>query len=106
MKHCMNCGKEIAEDANYCPYCGVSAKKMVREVYSIQSVDLVKKIKELIHDGSVTRIIVKTEKGETLLDMPITIGLIGAMLAPWMAALGVIAAMVTNCDIIVERRKG
>ncbi|MCS7119957.1 MAG: DUF4342 domain-containing protein [Candidatus Bathyarchaeota archaeon] len=97
--------REFPDDAYYCPYCGVSVKKIEREAYSISSVDLVKKIKELIREGNVTRIIVKTERGETLLDMPMTVGLIGTVLAPWMAALGVIAALVINCNIIVERKE-
>jgi len=80
-------------------------KKTEREVYSVSSDDLVKKIKEIIHEGNVTRIIVKNEKGETLLELPAAVGVIGAILAPWMAALGVIAALAAQCKIIVERRE-
>lgn len=104
MKYCKNCGKEVAEVMNYCPSCGTSLKT-VREEYSVSSDDLVKKIKELIHEGNVTRIIVKNEKNETLLEIPVTVGVIGAILVPWMAALGVIAAMATRCKIIVEKRE-
>jgi len=103
--YCQKCGKELAEDMNYCPYCGTSSKKIVKEVYSVSSDDLVMKIKELIHEGNVTRIIVKNEQGETLLEIPATVGVIGALLVPWMAALGVIAAMATRCKILVERRE-
>jgi len=53
----------------------------------------------------VTRIIVKDEKGKTLLEIPATVGVIGVVLAPWLAALGVIAALVANCKIVVERRE-
>jgi hypothetical protein len=53
----------------------------------------------------VTRIIVKDEKGKVLLEIPATIGVIGVVLAPWLAALGVIAALVTNCTMVVERRE-
>ena len=90
---------------NYCPYCGSPTKKAVKEVYSVSSEDLVKSIKELIHEGNITRIIVKNEKDETLLEIPATVGLIGAVLVPWMAALGVIAAMATKCKIIVVRKE-
>jgi len=103
--HCENCGRKLTEDMNYCPYCGVQLKKTEREVYSVSSDDLVKKIKEIIHEGNVTRIIVKNEKGETLLELPAAVGVIGAILAPWMAALGVIAALAAQCKIIVERRE-
>jgi uncharacterized membrane protein YvbJ len=102
---CKTCGKEVAEGMNYCPNCGASTKKTSREVYSVSSDDLVGKVKELIHEGNITKIIVKNEKDETLLEIPVTVGVIGAILVPWMAALGVIAAMATRCKIIVERRE-
>jgi hypothetical protein len=61
-------------------------------------------VKELIHEGNVRRIIVKDETGRILLEIPVTIGLIGVVLVPWLAALGAIAALATRCTIIVERR--
>ena len=104
MGYCWKCGKEVAEDFTFCPFCGASLKTM-RDEYSVPSDDLVKRVKELIHEGNVTRIIVKNEKDETLLEIPATIGVIGAIVAPWMAALGVIAALATRCKIVVEKRK-
>ena len=62
-------------------------------------------IGKIIREGIFTRIIVKSEKDETLLEIPATVGVVGAILAPWMAALGVIAAIASKCKIIVERRK-
>jgi len=53
----------------------------------------------------VTRVIVKDEKGKVLLEIPATMGVIGVVLAPWLAALGVIAALAANCKIVVERRE-
>jgi DNA-directed RNA polymerase subunit RPC12/RpoP len=105
MKYCVKCGKEVKEDMNFCPSCGASQKNVTREEYTVSSDDLMKRIKELIHEGNVTRIIVKNEKGETLLEIPATVGFIGTILAPWAAALGVIAAIATKCRIIVERRE-
>ncbi|MEM1581794.1 MAG: DUF4342 domain-containing protein [Candidatus Bathyarchaeia archaeon] len=105
MVYCVSCGKPLSEDMNYCPYCGAPQKEITRREYEVSSDDLIEKIKELIRKGNVTKIIVKSEKDETLLEIPVTIGLIGALLAPWVAALGVIAAMVTKCKIIVEERK-
>lgn len=105
MVYCVSCGKPLSEDMNYCPYCGAPQKAVTRREYEVSSDDLIEKIKELIRKGNVTKIIVKSEKDETLLEIPVTIGLIGALLAPWVAALGVIAAMVTKCKIIVEERK-
>jgi len=103
--YCGKCGKEITEDMNYCPSCGNPLKSTVKEEYSVSSEDLVKKIKEIIHEGNVRRIIVKNEQGETLLEIPATVGVIGALLAPWMAALGVIAALATRCKIVVVRKE-
>ncbi|MEM3716097.1 MAG: DUF4342 domain-containing protein [Candidatus Bathyarchaeia archaeon] len=105
MVYCVKCGKEISEDANYCPYCGAQQKEVKRTVYEVSSDDLIRRIKEIIHKGNVTRIIVKNERDETLLEMPVTVGLVGALLAPWVAALGVIAALVTKCKIVVEEKE-
>jgi hypothetical protein len=63
------------------------------------------KVKQLLHEGNVTRIIVKNEKGNVMPEIPVTVGVIGVLLAPWLAALGAIAALATNCTIVVERRK-
>ena len=66
--------------------------------------DAIKRVQELLHEGNVTRIRVKDEKGNQLLEIPATVGVVGALLAPWMAALGVIAAIATRCTVVVERR--
>jgi len=79
--------------------------KVVKEEFSVSSDDLVKRVKELIHEGNVTRIIVRDEEGKTLLEIPATIGVVGVILAPWLAALGAIAALATKCTIAVERRE-
>ncbi|RLI35892.1 hypothetical protein DRO55_04650 [Candidatus Bathyarchaeota archaeon] len=105
MLYCRSCGRELTEDMKYCPSCGTPTEKRTIEEVSVAAEDLVKKVKELIHEGNVTKIIVKDEKGKVLLEMPVTVGLIGTVLAPWLAALGVIAALVTRCNITVERRE-
>lgn len=79
--------------------------KVVKEEFSVSSEDLVKRVKELIHEGNVTRIIVGDEEGKTFLEIPATIGVVGVVLAPWLAALGAIAALATRCTIAVERRE-
>jgi hypothetical protein len=77
----------------------------VEEVFSVSADNLVSNVKELIREGNVTRIIIKDEAGRTLLDMPVTVGVVGVVLAPWLAALGAIAALATRCTIAVERRE-
>ena len=61
------------------------------------------KLKELLHEGNVRHIVIKNDEGKVLIEFPVTIGLAGALLLPVWAAVGAIAAMVTNCTIEVER---
>ena len=105
MANCNKCGKALSKDANYCSYCGFSVKDERTEEFKVSSDDLVKTVKKLIHEGNVRRIIIKDEKGKNLLEIPMTIGVVGAIIAPWLAALGVIGAIVTNCTIVVVRKK-
>ena len=105
MPFCTKCGSPLKEEDKFCPVCGTPAAKVTREEYTVSSSNLVDRIKELLHEGNVTRIIVKDEKDKTLLEIPATVGVIGAVLAPWLTALGVIAALATNCKIVVERRE-
>jgi len=95
----------LKEDDKFCPVCGASAAKVTREEYTVSSSNLIDRIGEILHEGNVIRIIVKDEKGKQLLEIPATVGAIGVVIAPWLAALGVIAALVANCTIIVERRE-
>ncbi len=105
MPFCSKCGLMLDEDDRFCSSCGASVSKTVEEEMSVSSDNLVEKVKELLHEGNVTRIIVKNEEGKTLLEIPATVGVIGALFAPWLAALGAIGALVTNCKIVVERRE-
>ena len=93
MVECQSCGKEVKEDAVYCSYCGIRQGEYATEKFSVAANDVLKRVQELLHEGNVTRIMVKDEKGNQLIEIPATVGVVGALLAPWMAALGVIAAM-------------
>lgn len=81
-----------------------SQDKTTQEEFKINGRDLVDKVKELIQEGNVRRIIVKDREGKTLVELPVTIGVVGAVIAPVLAGLGAIAALVAECTIIVERR--
>jgi exosome complex RNA-binding protein Csl4 len=105
LPYCTKCGAPLKEDDKFCPVCGAPAAKVTREEFSVSASNLVDRVRELLHEGNVTRIIVKDEKGKPLLEIPATIGVIGTVLAPWLTALGVIAALATNCRIVVERRE-
>jgi repressor of nif and glnA expression len=79
-------------------------KNTTTQEFSVSADELTKKVKELLHEGNVRRIIVKNEDGKALLEIPVTAGVVGVLLAPWLAAVGVIAALATKCTIVVERK--
>ncbi len=95
----------MKEADKFCAVCGATVAKFTTEEFSVSGNNLVDRVRELLHEGNITRIIVKDEKDKILLEIPATVGVIGVVLAPWLAALGVIAALVTNCRIVVERRE-
>jgi len=75
------------------------------EEYEVSGEDLLSRVKQLVHEGNVRRITIRSEEGNTLIEIPLAIGVVGAMLLPVWAAVGAIAALVTNCTIAVERRE-
>jgi hypothetical protein len=74
------------------------------ETFSIKGDRLVEKFKQLIHEGNVRRIIIKEKDGSVLVEFPLTVGVVGTVLAPVLAAVGSIAALVSECSITVERK--
>ena len=73
------------------------------EEFTLDGDEVVAKVKELIRQGNIRRIIIKNEDGRTMLEVPLTIGLIGAALLPVFAAIGAAAALATRCTLVVER---
>jgi hypothetical protein len=71
--------------------------------FQLNGDEVVAKVKELIHEGNIRRITIKNEDGRTMLEVPLTLGLIGAALLPVFAAIGAAAALATRCTIVVER---
>jgi len=82
----------------------VNFQRVVEEIHVMGS-NLVDKVKELIHEGNVQRIIIKNEQGQTIVEIPVTIAAIGVVAAPELAAVGAIAGFVTKCTLVVERRE-
>jgi hypothetical protein len=78
----------------------------VFEQIKVAGHDLADRIKELIHEGNVRRIIVKDEHGHTFMEIPVSVAAVGAILAPVLAAAGAIASMVAKFTIVVERTPG
>lgn len=103
--YCKKCGNELAEEAKYCSQCGTEVKGSHWEEVSVAADDLIGRIKELIAEGNVKRIVVRNEKGQHLLEIPITVAAVGTLLAPYLAALGAIAAIATRATIEIERRE-
>ena len=75
----------------------------MREEFKVKGDQVVTKLKELLHEGNVRHIVIKNDEGRVLIEFPVSIGLAGALLLPVWAAVGAVAAMVTNCTIEVER---
>lgn len=74
------------------------------EEFKVNGDEIVKKVKELIKQGNARRIIIKNQKEETLIEIPLTIGAVGAILIPTLAAVGAFAALISKCTIIVEKK--
>lgn len=79
-------------------------KNTKKEEFKVSGVELLAKIKALIKQGNIRRIIIKNEKGKTLVEIPLTLAAVGALLVPTLAAVGAIAALVTKCTIVVEKK--
>lgn len=77
--------------------------KARREEYKVRGEKIVAKLKELLHEGSVRHVVIKNEEGKVLIEFPVTVGVAGALLIPVWAAIGALAALVSNCSIVVER---
>lgn len=74
-----------------------------QEEFKVKGEDVIRTVKRLVAEGNVRRIIIKNKDGKSLVEIPLTIGVVGAALAPMLAAVGAIAALVTDCTIVVER---
>ncbi len=81
----------------------MTSQRNYTEEFRVTGEAVLAKINELVHEGNIRRIIIKNEDGKTLIELPLTVGVIGAILLPQLAAIGAIAALVTSCTIAVER---
>lgn len=75
-----------------------------QESFKVSGDEILSKIKEIIKEGNATRIIIKNEKDEVIMEFPLTVGAIGIVLAPIFAAVGALTALATKCTIIVEKK--
>ena len=80
----------------------MTAASSTRETIAVEGSDLLDQVKHLIHEGNVRRVAI-IHDGHTVLELPVTIGVVGVLAAPWLAAVGAAAAMLSDCTIEVER---
>ena len=76
---------------------------MTTEEFKIDGKEVTDKVKQLIKEGNVRRIIIKNSSGKSLIEIPVTVGVIGAVFLPTLAAIGALAALLTKCTLVVER---
>jgi len=81
----------------------MSEENVHTEEFRVNGDKLVAKIKDLVHEGNIRRVIIKNDDGKVLIDIPLTFGVVGALVAPQLAAIGALAALVTQCTIVVEK---
>jgi hypothetical protein len=80
----------------------MSEENVRREEFVIDGESLVEKIKDLVHEGNIRRVIIKNEEQRTLVDIPLTVGVLGALVVPQLAAIGAIAVLVSKATVVVE----
>jgi uncharacterized protein DUF4342 len=73
------------------------------EEFRVDGEKLIAKIREVIHEGNIRRISIKDKEGKTVMEIPVTIGVVGILLAPQLAAIGAIAALLTEATVVVEK---
>jgi hypothetical protein len=81
----------------------VEEKKSRTEEFKLNGDEILNKLKELLHQGNIRRIILKDESGKTFMEIPLTVGVVGAIVIPVWAAIGAIAALVSKLTIVVEK---
>ena len=79
--------------------------KTFKETFIVKGEQLLKKIQDLVDEGNVRKITIHDKTGKEIMSFPLTIGVVGAVLAPVFAAVGALAALIGECTITVEREK-
>lgn len=81
----------------------MSEEKVRTEEFRVDGEDLIARIKNLVKEGNIRRITIKNKEGKTVFEIPLTFGVVGALIAPQLAAIGAIAALVTEATVVVEK---
>lgn len=80
-------------------------EKEQQEEFKVTGEEVLAKVKQLIKEGNARRIIIKNEKGDSIVELPLTVGAVGAFFLPALAAVGAVAALLTNCTVVVVKKK-
>ena len=83
----------------------MSEEKFRTEEFRVHGEELLGKIKNLIKEGNIRRVIIKDKEGKTVFEIPLTFGVVGALIAPQLAAIGAIAALLTEATVVVEKKE-
>jgi hypothetical protein len=81
----------------------MSEEKFRTEEFRVDGEELLRKIKDLLKQGNIRRVIIKDKEGKTLFEIPLTFGVVGALIAPQLAAIGAIAALLTEATVVIEK---
>jgi len=81
----------------------MSEQKFRTEEFRVNGEELIAKIKNLVNEGNIRRITIKNKEGKTVFEIPLTFGVVGALIAPQLAAIGAIAALITEATVVVEK---
>jgi hypothetical protein len=81
----------------------MSPDRIHTEEFRVSGEELLGRIKELVHEGNIRRIVIKNKDGGTVMEIPLTLGVVGALLAPTLAAVGAVAALITEATVVVEK---
>jgi uncharacterized protein DUF4342 len=81
----------------------MSDEKVRSEEFRVNGEELIARIKNLIKEGNIRRVIIKDKEGKIVFEIPLTLGVVGALIAPQLAAIGAIAALLTEATVVVEK---
>lgn len=83
----------------------MSEEKFRTEEFRVDGEELLRKVKNLINEGNIRRVIIKDKDGKVVFEIPLTFGVVGALIAPQLAAIGAIAALLGEATVVVEKRE-
>ena len=84
----------------------MSDEKVHSEEFRVNGEELIARIKNIIKEGNIRRVIIKDKEGKVVFEIPLTLGVVGALIAPQLAAIGAIAALLTEATVVVEKAEG